>query len=289
MINAYEYFKNHPKFNKLVGDDFLFVEYKCPINIEEYQLWIENHLITYVISGKKDWITSRKTHKLTAGDSIFVRKGVYTTKQYLENDYCVMLFFINDKFIKKFITENPTFIRKLNLKEEHDAILTVNTNDSFKILIESIFHYLKQGDKIPQELVEIKFKELLFNIVLNSKNKDLLIFFNSLTQNTKVIIENIMIENFYYDLKIEDYAKLCGKSLSSFKREFKENFNTTPGKWVINKRLEHSTTLLLGTNMTVSQVGYECGFKNNSHFIQAFKKKLKLTPNRFKALKKKHH
>ena len=57
MINAYEYFKNHPKFNKLIGNDFLFVEYKCPLNIEEYQLWIENHLITYVISGKKGWIS----------------------------------------------------------------------------------------------------------------------------------------------------------------------------------------------------------------------------------------
>ncbi|WP_245856739.1 hypothetical protein [Lutibacter flavus] len=54
MINAYEYFKNHPKFNKLVGNDFLFVEYKCPLNIEEYQLCIESSLITYVISGKKD-------------------------------------------------------------------------------------------------------------------------------------------------------------------------------------------------------------------------------------------
>ena len=96
-----------------------------------------------------------------------------------------------------------------------------------------------------------------------------------------------MIENFHYDLKIEDYAKLCGKSLSSFKRDFKEYFNTTPGKWLIDKRLEHSMTLLLGSNMTVSQIGYECGFKNNSHFIQAFKKKLKLTPNRFKALKEK--
>lgn len=286
MINAYEYFKNHPKYNKLVGNDFLFVEYKCPINIEEYQLWIESHLITYVISGKKDWITSKKTHKLTAGDALFVRKGAYTTKQYLENDYCVMLFFINDKFIKRFISENPSFIREQYHKKEHHLIFDIHTNDSFETLIESIFQYLKQGVEIPRELVEIKFKELLFNIVLNSKNKELLLFFNEVALNTKVNIENIMHENFQYDLKSSDFAKLCGKSLSTFKREFKEYFNTTPGKWLVNKRLEHSKTLLLGTNMTVSQIGYECGFKNNSHFIQAFKRKFNLTPNTFKTLKK---
>jgi AraC-like DNA-binding protein len=286
VINAYEYFKNNPKFNKLVGNDFIFVEYKCPLNIEEYQLWIENHLITYVISGKKDWITSKKTHHLIAGDSLFVRKGVYTTRQYLESDYCVMLFFINDKFIKRFITENPSFKRELNHKIEHNQIFDITTNNVFRTLIESIFHYLKQGDEIPKELVEIKFKELLFNIVLNSSNKDLLSFFNSLEENTKMNIENIMTENFQYDLKTVDFAKLCGKSLSSFKRDFKECFNTTPNRWLINKRLEHSKMLLLGTSLTVSEIGYECGFKNNSHFIQAFKKKVNVTPNKFRVLKK---
>jgi AraC-like DNA-binding protein len=286
VINAYEYFKNHPKFNKLVGNDFLFVEYKCPLNIEEYQLWIENHLITYVISGKKDWITSIKTHKLNAGDTIFIRKGVYATKQYLESEYCVMLFFINDNFINRFISENPTFKREFNHKKEHDQIFDITTNDVFKTLIESIFQYLNQGDEIPKELVEIKFKELLFNIVLNSNNKELLFFFNSIKQNTKTNIENTMLENFQYNLKIADFAKLCGKSLSSFKREFKEYFNTTPSRWLINKRLDQSKILLLGTNLTIGEVGYECGFKNNSHFIQAFKKKVNITPTKFRVFKK---
>jgi AraC-like DNA-binding protein len=286
VINAYEYFKNHPKFNKLVGDDFLFVEYKCPLNIEEYQLWVENHLITYVISGKKDWITPKKTHKLNAGDALFVRKGVYTTKQYLESEYCVMLFFINDKFIKKFITENPNFKKQINPNQTHHQIFNITTNTVFKSIIESIFQYLNQGNQIPKALVEIKFKELLFNIVLNSNNKELLLFFNSISHNAKAHFENVMIENFQYDLKIPDYAKLCGKSLSSFKREFKEYFNTTPNKWIINKRLEHAKTLLRGTTLTVSEIGYECGFKNNSHFTQAFKKAAQITPNKFRELQK---
>nr|WP_277875391.1 AraC family transcriptional regulator [Aequorivita sp. KMM 9714] len=91
-----------------------------------------------------------------------------------------------------------------------------------------------------------------------------------------------MLENFQYDLKIPDFAKLCGKSLSSFKREFEIIFNTTPGRWLIRKRIDHSKTLLLGTNLTVSEVGYECGFKNISHFIKAFKQTSKITPNKFR-------
>tara|TARA_R110001583_G_scaffold69450_2_gene196910 strand:+ start:162 stop:1025 length:864 start_codon:yes stop_codon:yes gene_type:complete len=286
VVNAYKYFKNHSNYSKIVGNDFLLVEYKCPINIETYQLWVERHLITYVISGKKDWISGEKTYKLNAGDSLFIRKGVYTTKQYLESDYCVMLFFMDDEFINRFMNENPLFKRKLQFKKETNLIYNVAANKSFKILIESIFQYLKKRNEIPKSLVEIKFKELLFNIVLNSKNKDLLNFFNSISKNTRTIIEDIMIQNFQYDLKLNDFAKLCGKSLSTFKREFKLNFNTTPGKWLINKRLEYAKTLLISTDLTVSQIGYESGFKNNSHFIQVFKKKLNVTPKRYKILKK---
>ena len=52
--------KSTPRYNKLVGSNFLFVEYKCPLNVEEFKLWTKSHLITYVINGKKDWITSNK-------------------------------------------------------------------------------------------------------------------------------------------------------------------------------------------------------------------------------------
>jgi AraC-like DNA-binding protein len=282
IVDVYEYFKKHPGYNKLVGSDFLFVEYKCPINIKEFQLYTKSHLITYVIKGKKDWITPNKTYELIAGDALFIRKGVYTTRQHLEEDYCVMLFFINDDFIKKFITENDLFKKKINPKEDHSPIFEINTNDSFGSLMESIFHYLKQGDKIPQSLIEIKFKELLFNIVLNLKNKDVLDFFNTIGQNAKTKLEDVMTKNFQYDLKMEDFSKLCGRSLSAFKRDFKDNFRTTPARWLMIKRLEYAKTLLLGTGLSVNEICYESGFKNNSHFVRAFRNKYDLPPNKFK-------
>lgn len=282
MVNVYEYFKKHPKYNKLVGNDFLFVEYKCPIDIEQFQLWTATHLITYVINGKKDWVSPNKTYNLSAGNALFVRNGVYTTKQYLEEDYCVMLFFINDAFIKKFMANNQSFRSDTNLTTKHNLIFDIHTDQPFTLLIESIFHYLKQGVEIPQNLVEIKFKELLFNIVLNPKNKSILNFFNAIDQSTKISIESMMNENFKYDLKMEEYAQLCGRSLSTFKRDFKDIYKTTPSKWLINKRLEHAKTLLLSTNLNIKEICYESGFKNCPHFIQSFKKKYSITPNKFK-------
>lgn len=282
IVDIYEYFKKHPGYNKLIGSDFLFVEYKCPLNIEEFQLWTKSHLITYVVNGKKDWLSAKRTYKLKAGDALFVRKGVYTTKQYLEEEYCVMLFFITDDFIRKFILENDLFKNNRVINPNQKYLFKISTNDSFASLIDSIFHYLKEGDSVPQSLIQIKFKELLYNIALNEENKDLMAFFQTINQNAKADMEQVMMENFQYDLNMEAFAKLCGRSLSAFKRDFKDDFKTTPSRWLTTRRLEYASTLLLGTELNVNQVCYQSGFKNPSHFIRAFKNKFNSPPNQFR-------
>jgi AraC-like DNA-binding protein len=178
--------------------------------------------------------------------------------------------------------ENDLFNKIINTKTDHSPVFEIDTNDSFKTLAESIFHYLKQGEKIPESLIEVKFKELLFNITLNSKNESLLNYFKTIKHSVKTNIESVMINNFQYDLKMEDFAKLCGRSLSAFKRDFKSYFETTPSRWLIAKRLEYAKTLLLGSVLSTSEICYESGFKNNSHFIRAFKSKYNLPPNQFK-------
>jgi AraC-like DNA-binding protein len=283
IVDIYEYFKKHPGYNKLIGNDFLFVEYKCPLHIEEFQLWTKSHLITYVVNGKKDWFSPNRIYQLTAGDALFVRKGVYTTRQYLEKEYCVMLFFITDNFIRKFIVENDLLKKNIVTDSNQKYLFKIGTNDSFISLIDSIFHYLKKGDNMPRSLIEIKFKELLFNIALNEENKDLIGFFQTINQNIKADMEQVMMENFQYDLKMEAFAKLCGRSLSAFKRDFKNEFKTTPSKWLMTRRLEFAKTLLLGTELNVNQICYESGFKNPSHFIRTFKNKYNSPPNQFRS------
>ncbi|MBQ0788265.1 MAG: alpha/beta fold hydrolase [Oceanihabitans sp.] len=102
------------------------------------------------------------------------------------------------------------------------------------------------------------------------------------TKYSKNDIEKTMLNNFQYNLKIEAFAKLCGRSLSVFKRDFKSQFNTTPYRWLKAKRLEYATLLLHENDLNINQVCYESGFKNNSHFIKVFKEKYHTSPNQYK-------
>lgn len=282
-VDVHKYFLKHPKFNKLVGDDFLFVEYKCPLEVENFKLWTDTPILNYVISGKKDWTALEKTYTVHQGEALFIKQGVYNTKQYFENEYCVMLFFISEDFIRRFLKNYEHIIKKQLTEVTDNQIFTINVNESLNSLFLSVFSYMNQGGEIPKDLVEMKFNELLFNIALNQSNKELVNYFYSLQQIEKSNLKTIMMKNFHCNLKLEEFAQLSGRSLSTFKRDFQETYNETPGKWLNNKRLEYAETLLLNSELNINEICFESGFKNTSHFNKNFKNKFQLPPNQYRS------
>lgn len=281
-LDIYKYFSKHPTFNKLIGDDFMFVEYKCPIEVENFKLWTKLPFLNYVISGKKDWTALEKTYQVTQGEALFIKQGVYNTKQYFENDYCVMLFFITEDFIRRFIKSHKNLIKLNHAEVPDNQIFPIDVGDSLNTLFISVFNYMNQGREIPKDLVEMKFNELIYNIALNPKNKDLVNYFCSLQQVEKSNLNTVMMKNFHCDLKLEEFARLTGRSLSTFKRDFKAYYNQTPGKWLNNKRLEYAKTLLENPELNINDVCFESGFKNTSHFNSSFRNKYNLPPNQYR-------
>lgn len=103
------------------------------------------------------------------------------------------------------------------------------------------------------------------------------------SRKSKIDIETVMLDNFLFNLKTEEFAKLCGRSLSAFKRDFREKFNTTPFRWIKSKRLEHAKVLLIQSDLNINQISYDCGFMNSSHFIKSFKEKYQLPPHKYRS------
>jgi len=92
-------------------------------------------------------------------------------------------------------------------------------------------------------------------------------------------VAEIMEANFRFNLSLEEYAKLCHRSLSSFKREFQARFQESPGKWLLQKRLDYSAALLRNhPKMNVTEIAFESGFEDVSHFSRAFKAQYRFSP-----------
>ncbi|MEE0916410.1 MAG: AraC family transcriptional regulator [Alistipes sp.] len=92
-------------------------------------------------------------------------------------------------------------------------------------------------------------------------------------------------DSIFADTSIERLAEQTNRSLTSFKKEFYRQFDTSPHKWFVTQRLERAKILLLSTTKTISEIGADCAFTNISHFIKLFKSRYHTTP----ALYRKHN
>ena len=88
--------------------------------------------------------------------------------------------------------------------------------------------------------------------------------------------------HFIEDLPIEMLAALAGNSVSQFKRNFTKVFEMSPGRFIVNTRINHARKLLEATDMLLSDVALESGFYDQSHMTKAFKTIRKTTPGEYR-------
>ena len=95
-------------------------------------------------------------------------------------------------------------------------------------------------------------------------------------------MSRVMEDNYAYNLKLEEYAQLCHMSLSAFKKAFKQYYNSTPAAWLKQRKLNLARRLVLGSDLNINQISFDCGFEDTSHFIRVFKEQHHLTPLQYR-------
>lgn len=100
----------------------------------------------------------------------------------------------------------------------------------------------------------------------------------------KIDILDFLNKNYMYEFTMEDLAHYTGRSLATFKRDFKKISDLTPEKWLIRKRLEVAYNLMKEGGNKVVDVYTKVGFRNQSHFSAAFKKQYGIAPTAVAAL-----
>lgn len=79
-------------------------------------------------------------------------------------------------------------------------------------------------------------------------------------------------------VSVQNLAQLTNMSLSTFKKEFKNIYNSTPSVYIIDKRTEKVANLLKLSNEPISEIGYQCGFNSLSHLSRVFKSQYGVSP-----------
>lgn len=286
MLNLRDFIIQSESFKKFKVDDLLFVEYKCPVKDTDVVVWWDSNFFTFILSGKVVLKTPRGAYTLNAGDCAFAKKGSAIATSYFDDDFCELLVFVPDNFIKTVVQKYKLPLGTPAKEKECDTIIPLEVDDVLATYFHSLLTYFPQADPPSETLLKIKFEELIVNILSKNNHIPLKCYFGELCATTRPSIKEIMEANFSSNMSLEEFSRLCGRSLSAFKQEFKSIFNTTPGKWLQEKRLEYSRFLLETTDNSIDEICTISGFENRSHFIRVFKNKYGLPPGKFKLQEK---
>jgi len=284
MVNFYERVLQHPNYYRQFNcSDSLITVFNCPLEARLMKsrfadMWTHYNYLFYVVDGRKIWHTAKNSYYIETNTCVFVRKGAWIFENFLDQGFCVVLFFIPDEFIRNTLQTRTKPLANPNTNFE--PVMIVDKSDTLSAFFHSISSYFSDTHEPDRALLELKFKELILTIADNPQNGELLSYFGSLLHEPQhVSLQRTMEENYCFNLKMEAYAALCNRSLSTFKRDFKKVYQTVPGKWLLEQRLHHALRLLRDNGKSISEATFESGFESVSHFSRSFKKRFGHSPS----------
>lgn len=249
-------------------------------------LSLSRYAIGYILRGEKYIYYGDKRHRPSRGDLFYLGMGHHYTEDIPEEGHPfeqIMFYYTPSELQRILLHLNITY--GLNISNDHTCencrsfnhVVTPAWNPVRSFFVHTN-NYLRDEAFLRDETAEnIKMTELIYLI---SSHEDCCIKSKLLSNidTAKENFEQIVYDHIFRDISIEELSRLCNRSLTSFKKEFKRLFSLPPHKWYIRQRLMHSRLLLISTSKSISEIGVECTFPNTSHFIKLFKKEYGLTP-----------
>lgn len=283
MLNFYDYVSNSKYFKTFKVGDLLVVEYKCTLGGNRVAFWTHSNYFAYILSGVTKYSDGASEHLVRQGDALFVRRGTYIAQQQDAADYCALIIFASDDCIEKAASKYPE--TRSTVKPSAaltSGVFPIALDEPLTAYFHSVLSYFRRDIAPSDELLKVKIEELLLNILSSGCNASLAHCLRRIREGGKISIRDVMETSFMHPMTLEEYARLCGRSLSAFKEDFYEIYKTSPGRWLIRARVQYAKILIETTDDPVSEVAFKAGFKNTAHFVKVFKDAYGMPPLRYR-------
>ncbi len=238
-----------------------------------------DHAINYVYSGEMVVDDGKKKIHVRKGECVFIRRDHRVTlyKKPLNGEQYCGIFLL---FTRNFLREMYQKAGKANAQEDtpklKGSMLQLPDTPEIASLFGSMVPYFSPSATPKEEFMQLKLQEgLLILLNIDPRFAPTLFDFN---EPWKIDLLDFMNQNYMYEFTLEELAHFTGRSLATFKRDFKKVSTLTPQKWIIRKRLEAAYEKIKQGDRKVTDVYSEVGFKNMSHFSTAFKKHFGIPP-----------
>ncbi len=238
---------------------------------------VAEHALIHIYSGSMTVTDMQGTYTIQEGETfLFYRnmlaKFVKSPSEKAEFKSVSILFL--QSFLERFYSQN---IPEETLTPAWE-VSKIDKHPLLTSLFDSILPYYDlHADHLPGHLSNIKLQEAI--TILRAINPDIDHILANFTKKGKIDLAEFMLKSFTFNIPMERFAYLTGRSLATFKRDFQKTFNSNPQRWLLEKRLNKAHYLISEKNKKPSDAYVEAGFENLSHFSATFKKYFGYSPS----------
>jgi AraC-like DNA-binding protein len=263
-----------------IPDLFVF-DYIMTTDIVNRKANVNLNLFSFLQTGQKKINFADTSITINENQSVLIKPGncLFTELLLEEQTYFCKLFFFSQNSLESFFLKHKNSFN-FSIKKNHSEIpFFIIENDNYiKSFIQSLSTIMTIESEFSQELFMVKFEEILLYLIFKYEQSFIDYLHSLITHENKTSFKTVIENNVISNLKIEEIAFLCNRSLSTFKRHFITEFQETPGRWIQRKRLLYAKEQLEHKKCKPSDIYIDIGYTNYSNFSTAFKNEFGINP-----------
>lgn len=235
----------------------------------------DHHMLVWFISGETKIVQAEATYLFGPGDIFLIPRNQLATIINYPKDglpHKAVAMHLSATRLKDFYSHldiRPKALTSYKIRSFKDHPL-------LRSYLASLIPYFELQDPFPETIASLKINEAIS--ILRLIDPDIDNMLANFEEPGKIDLTSFMEKNFMFNMPMEKFGYLTGRSLSTFIRDFKKHFNATPQKWLTQKRLELAHYQLSEKRKKPVDVYLEVGFEDLSHFSYAFKKHFGYSP-----------
>ncbi len=254
----------------------IFYSYLSTERKDKVCFWA-NHALVMMVSRQFSLETSGQSISIKAGEMLLIGKnqlGTLTKTPLPGENYESIVISLQEDLLRKIVLEEKI---TANGRYTGPPNIQVPSNTFLQGFFQSIMPYARGAtETLSEDMGILKIKEavkLLLHTLPVLRN-----FLFDFSEPHKIDLERFMVSNYHFNVPVEKFAQLTGRSLAGFKRDFHKTFNMPPRHWLQEKRLNEARHLIETKHQKPSAIYLDLGFESLSHFSNSFKKKFGKAP-----------